>query len=192
MLYALGGDAPPAQRMSIATAYVGLGFLGATLLVGPLNERRRRPNPISTNLRRDIGIWAAIAGILHTLVGFQVHMRGEIVRYFLPDAGGGRISKSLIAFLSANYTGLAATLLLMLLLSISNDLALRTLGTARWKRIQRLNYLLFALVAAHGVLYLAVDKASWILIAPFGIVVGLVSLIQIQGRLSRGRGSDRI
>ena len=184
VLYLIVGDAPPMQRLSIATAYAGLGFLAATLLVGPFNERRGRPNPVSTNLRRDIGIWAAIGGIAHTVFGLQVHMRGEISRYFIPDAGRA-ISKSTVAFLTANYTGLAATLLVALLLGISNDVALRTLVTPRWKRVQRWNTLLFALVAVHGALYLTVDKASWILVVPFILVVALVAQVRIPRFLSR-------
>lgn len=184
VLYAIIGNAPPMQRLSVATAYVGLGFLAATLLVGPLNERSGRPNPVSTNLRRDIGIWAAIGGIVHTVFGLQVHMRGDIARYFVPDAGHA-LSKSTIAFLTANYTGLAATLFLVVLLAISNDVALRTLGTTRWKRVQRLNSLLFALVAAHGALYLAVDRASWLLIVPFILIVAIVAQIRIPRSFSR-------
>jgi sulfoxide reductase heme-binding subunit YedZ len=176
--------APPMQRLSIATAYAGLGFLAATLVVGPFKERRGLPNPVSTNLRRDIGIWAAIGGIAHTVFGLQVHMRGEIARYFIPDAGSA-LSKSTVAFLGANYTGLAATLLLAVLLAISNDVALRALGTTRWKRVQRWNSLLFALVAAHGALYLAVDKAAWILVVPFILVLALVGLVRIPRSFSR-------
>src|SRR5687768_6144159 len=180
-------DGPPVQRLSVATAYVGLALLAATLLVGPLRERMGRSNPVSVNLRRDIGIWAAFGGLVHTVVGLQVHMRGEIVRYFLPDAAMGGVTRSAIAFLAANYTGLVATMLLLLLLAISNDVALRALGTARWKRIQRLNYLLFALVVTHGVLYLAVDRASWVLIVAFVLIVAITCQIQLQGRRSRER-----
>lgn len=184
VLYAIVGDASPMQRLSVATAYAALGFLAATLLVGPFNERRGRPNPVSTNLRRDIGIWTALGGMAHTIFGLQVHMRGEIARYFLPHAGPA-LSKSTLAFLAANYTGLAATLLLVMLLAISNDVALRTLGTTRWKRIQRWNSLLFALVAAHGALYLAIDRASWLLIVPFILIVALVAQIRLPRSFSR-------
>lgn len=180
---AIAADDPPIQRLSIATAYAGLGFLAATLLVGPSYERRGRPNPISTNLRRDIGIWAAIGGIVHTVFGLQVHMSGELARYFIPDAGLG-LSKSTLAFVSANYTGVAATLLLAVLLAISNDVALRTLGAIRWKRVQRWNSFLFALVAAHGALYLAVDKAPWILVVPFILVIALVARVRIPRSFS--------
>jgi sulfoxide reductase heme-binding subunit YedZ len=187
-LFFLSHGAPPAERLSRATAFAGLAFLGATLMVGPLNERLGRPNPVSTNLRRDIGIWAAIGGVIHTIAGLQVHMKGDIVRYFVPDpATGLHISKGVIAFLSANYTGLGATLLLLVLLAISNDIALRTLGVTRWKRIQRLNYLLFALVVVHGMLYVAVDKSGWMIVAPFIAIVVAVLEVQLSGRAARRR-----
>lgn len=187
VLYVALGGGSAAQRLTVATAYTGLGFLAATLLVGPLNERSGRPNPVSTSLRRDIGIWAAIGGILHTVVGLQVHMKGEIVRYFIPESGARVLSRGAVAFLAANYTGLVATLLLVLLLSISNDVSLRTLGPVRWKSIQRLNYLLAALVVVHGALYLAIGKLSLILVAAFVLIVVYVSQIQMRGRLSRDR-----
>jgi len=191
VLYVLSDAGPPVQRLSVATAYVALVFLAATLVVGPLNVRRGRANPVSTTLRRDLGIWAAIGGILHTVFGFQVHMRGDIVRYFVPATGARSLSKGTFAFLSANYTGLGATLVFALLLAISNDVALRGLGTTRWKRIQRFNYLLFALVVAHGALYLVVDRASLVRIVPFVVLVAFVAQLQIQGRLSKVRGVSR-
>lgn len=186
MLFLVAPEGAAAKKLSLATAFVGLAFLGVTLLIGPLRERRGRPNPLSTNLRRDIGIWAAIGGIVHTVVGLQVHMKGDVARYFLPGpADTGPVSKSMMAFLAANYTGLGATLLLVVLLAISNDLSLRALGAARWKRIQRFNYLLFALVAVHGALYVAVDKPAWVVTAAFAAIVVFISAAQISGRTAR-------
>ncbi len=186
-LYVSAADGPPAQRLSIATAYLALVFLATTLLIGPFNHRRARANPVSTSLRRDIGIWTAIGGIVHTIIGLQVHMGGDMVRYFFPEPAPGGFSRSTIAFIAANYTGFVATAIVALLLAISNDRALRALGKARWKRIQRLNYLLLALVVVHGALYLAVDRASWIRIVPFVIIVVFAATIQIQGRISKAR-----
>lgn len=172
------------KKLSLATAFTGLALLGWTLILGPLRERIGQPNPVSTNLRRDIGIWAAIAGTIHTIVGLRVHMKGDILRYFTPPPGAG-VSKSLLAFLTANYTGLVASLLLLVLLAISNDISLRRLGVPKWKRIQRFNYWLFALVAIHGILYLAVDKSQWKISAPFVAIVAAVTGAQIAGRSAR-------
>ena len=101
----------------------------AMRVVGPLGQilgpRGLMPNPKVGTVTPDVagGVRNAKAGqvqfrvdkagIVHTVVGLQVHMRGEIARYFLPDAGRA-LSKSTLAFLTANYTGLAATLLLAL------------------------------------------------------------------------------
>src|SRR5688572_18251144 len=59
-------------RVSMATAYVSLTLLAATLVTGPLNVLRRRPNPVSTDLRRDLGIWSALLGLGHVATGLMV------------------------------------------------------------------------------------------------------------------------
>src|SRR5690606_27502731 len=49
--------------LSMATAYASLLLLGATLVIGPWNVIRGRPNPVSTYLRRDLGIWAGLLAL---------------------------------------------------------------------------------------------------------------------------------
>src|SRR5205809_7932830 len=68
ILYALGYAHDWRLRWSIATAYAGLALLGATLLIGPWNILHARPNPVSTDLRRDIGIWAALLSGAHVAI----------------------------------------------------------------------------------------------------------------------------
>src|SRR2546427_5765278 len=70
-------------RLSMATAYTSLGLLALSLLVGPWNVLQRRTNPVSTDLRRDIGIWAAVYGLSHVAFGLQVHLRGRMLQYFV-------------------------------------------------------------------------------------------------------------
>jgi sulfoxide reductase heme-binding subunit YedZ len=143
-------------RLSVATAYVATALLVLTLLLGPLNVVRARANPVSTDLRRDLGIWAGIIGVLHTVVGLQRHFRGRMWQYFIfPEDMGRRIPIRYDAFGVANWTGLAATLILVALLALSNDWSLRRLGTRRWKAFQRWNYAGFVLVIAHGLVYQA-------------------------------------
>jgi len=69
-------------RLSMATAYAGLLYLAAALSIGPINVLRRAPNPLSINLRRDIGIVAGILALAHTIVGLFVHLRGDPIQYF--------------------------------------------------------------------------------------------------------------
>src|SRR5260370_1392771 len=70
------------HRLSMATAYAGLILLAVSLWIGPWNVLRRRPNPVSFDLRRDIGIWTGILAILHTAIGLTVHLRGRMWMYF--------------------------------------------------------------------------------------------------------------
>jgi sulfoxide reductase heme-binding subunit YedZ len=172
----------PIWRLSMATAYVSLGLLAVTLVIGPLNVLRRRPNPVSTDLRRDVGIWAGLVGIAHMLVGLQVHLRGTPMRYFTYRPKDSSLSNIRFdAFGLANHTGLIATLILALLLALSNDLALRRLRTRIWKTLQRLNYFLLLFVALHGVLYQQIEKRAQPYMILFGAAITVVVLIQLSG-----------
>ena len=53
------------SRISIGTAYSALFLTGLALLLGPWNVLRRQFNPVSFDLRRDTGIWAGIAAVVH-------------------------------------------------------------------------------------------------------------------------------
>ncbi len=136
---------------------VGMGYLAllltvVSLIIGPLNLLCRRANPVNIDLRRDVGIWAALTGLIHVICAFQVRMGGDIVRFFLrPSPTGYRLDFSLFGI--SNDLGLLATLLLIALLVTSNDLSLRKLTGKRWKLLQRFNYLLFVLAVAHTFAY---------------------------------------
>ena len=123
------------HRLSMATAYASLAFLVASLSLGPWNVLRQRPNPVTFDLRRDVGIWAGILALLHTAIGLTVHLRGRMWMYFLKRLHPLKIQNT--QFGLANYLGLAAALLFLMLISISNDFSLRLLRTQRWKSLQR-------------------------------------------------------
>jgi sulfoxide reductase heme-binding subunit YedZ len=140
------------QQSTVATGYLALGLLGLTLLIGPVNLLLRRRNPVSSYLRRDVGTWTAIASVVHVILGFQVHGRGQILdflTYFVASDG----SRWLNSFALGNWTGLAALVIVLVLLALSTDGALRELKAKTWKDLQRLNYTLFALVILHGFFY---------------------------------------
>jgi hypothetical protein len=104
------------SRASFATGYPALVLLGATLLIGPLNLLRHRPNPVSIDLRRDLGIWAGILAIVHTAIGQCVHLRGRPWLYYVYGPAehyhGLAVRHDLFGF--ANYIGAFATLILSL------------------------------------------------------------------------------
>ena len=174
------------SRASFATAYPALALLAATLLVGPWNTLRKQRNPISSDLRRDIGIWAGILGILHTVVGQNVHLRGRPWLYYVYERKSHHaipIRHDLFGF--ANYTGAASVLLLIALFATSNDYSLRTLGTPRWKRLQRWNYAVFALAAAHTAAYQTSEKQGLPFVVTLSVCVGLTVMLQAAGFVTR-------
>ncbi|MGE5082666.1 MAG: hypothetical protein ACM3ND_07140 [Acidobacteriota bacterium] len=171
------------HRLSMATAYAGLIFLAVSLWLGPWNVLRGQANPISSDFRRDVGIWTGILGILHTAVGLTVHLRGRMWMYFFKQLHPLRLQNTQFGF--ANFAGLGAAFLLFMLLTISNDVSLRWLGTRRWKFLQRWTYAALVLTAVHGIAYQLVEKRqlAWVLV--FAALLIAVAAIQISGFAKR-------
>jgi methionine sulfoxide reductase heme-binding subunit len=172
--YLLEPDLEWKHVLTIGLGYVSLIQLAGTLLIGPwqLMHTQSR-NPVNINLRRDIGIWAAITGTLHVIFGFQVHLNGVILHYFFQP---GTWRPWLNPFGASNVIGVGATLLLLLLLVLSNDISLRTLKGKRWKYIQRFNYVLFGAVVLHTFGYQFVVKRT-LSVTVLVLVITLVVLI---------------
>ena len=169
-------------RFTTATGYIALALLGLTLLIGPANLLLHRRLPISTYLARDVGMWAAIVSVIHVIVGFFVHgppapIVERILFYFFAPDGTPLIN----AFGWGNWTGLAATVIVVGLLAISSDAALRKLKAQRWKNLQRLNYALFALVIVHAIFYGALLRITSISTILLGLIVSLVFIGQMVG-----------
>ncbi len=157
-------------RLTVATGYVATGLLALTLLIGPANLLLRRRNPVSSYLRRDAGMWTAIFSVVHVIYGLQAQGRlRNALDYFVVD--GRPLTNS---FGLGNWTGLAATMIVVGLLALSSDFALRKLQARPWKRLQRLNYALVALVIAHALFYGALMRTS----SPYTLLL-LLSVIAV-------------
>jgi len=156
LAYVYAPNSTFSEALTIGLGYVGLILLAVTLLIGPLNLYWKRRNPVNIDLRRDIGIWAGIAGVLHVIFSLQIDLTADIWGYFFnPDAAGIQPRSDLFGL--SNYVGLLATLILVVLLITSNQLSLRWLKGKRWKLIQRFNYPLMALVLIHTIGYLVLN-----------------------------------
>ena len=171
------------SRASFATAYPALVLLAATLLIGPWNLIRKRANPISSDLRRDIGIWAGILGVVHTAVGQCVHLRGRPWLYYVygPQEHHHSFPVRHDLFGLANYTGAVSVLVLIALLATSNDYSLRALGTPGWKKLQRWNYAVFVLAAVHAFAYQGVEKQQASFVATVVACVVITAALQSIG-----------
>ena len=164
------------SQFTVATGYVATGLLALTLLIGPANLLLRKRNPISSYLRRDMGMWTAIFSVVHVFYGLQVHARlFDFLNYFFAPDG----SPLLNSFGLGNWTGLAATVIVVGLLAISSDFALRKLKFRTWKWLQRLNYALFALVILHAFFYGALLRLE----SPFTLLLALSVIAAFSGQI---------
>lgn len=177
-------------RLSFATAYPAFVLLSITLLIGPINVLKRHRNPISSDLRRDLGVWAGVIGTLHAVIGQCVHLRGRPWLYYLYGPTEKHVGLRLDLFGFANDTGALSTLLLIALFATSNDLSLRALGTPRWKSLQRWNYGVFALAAMHTFGYQGIEKQKVAWVGTTIICATITIAIQCAGFRKRRR-ADR-
>jgi sulfoxide reductase heme-binding subunit YedZ len=164
------------RRLTTATGYLALGLLALTLLIGPANLLLRRRNPVSSYLRRDVGACTALFSSAHVVISLKVHGSGQIgdfLHFFLRD--GVPLTNS---FGLGNWTGLAGLVVVAGLLALSSDAALRKLKAKNWKRLQRLNYVLFALVVAHAFFYGALLRET----SPYTWLLGLIILGVVVGQ----------
>jgi sulfoxide reductase heme-binding subunit YedZ len=145
----------PIVGISLGSAYAAYLFLAIALLIGPWKTIRNERNPISSYLRRDIGIWAAVFAILHTIIALQIYPALPFWSFFLiPADGSSSLSMRLDNFGLANYFGLISTLMLLLLLCLSSDFVLKALQYKRWKGLQRWVYLAAGVTLFHGIIYM--------------------------------------
>jgi sulfoxide reductase heme-binding subunit YedZ len=166
------------QRFTVGTGYVALGLLALTLLIGPANLLLRKRNPVSSYLRRDVGMWTAIFSVVHVIYGSLLHSGGQLsafLNYFVAPDG----SPLLNSFGLGNWTGLAATVIVVGLLAISSDFALRKLKAGPWKWLQRSNYALFALVILHAFFYGALLRVT----SPYTLLLGLSVIAVFVGQV---------
>jgi methionine sulfoxide reductase heme-binding subunit len=172
------------ERLSFASAYPALMLISATLMIGPLKLVSGKRLPVSIDLRRDIGIWAGMTGVFHAVVGQCVHLRWRPWLYYVFENWRKEHSVPIRydPFGIANYAGLLAAFILLLLLATSNDASLRKFKTAGWKRLQRWNYACFPLTAIHTFLYqTGIERQALPFVITAIAVVILALLCQYQG-----------
>jgi sulfoxide reductase heme-binding subunit YedZ len=177
------------QLVDVLMAYSSLGAILATLAIGPLRVLRRRPNPVSSNVRRDFGIWAALTGVAHVGLSLTHHFGGNVALYFFAAGHVALASVRRDGFGAGVWSGALATVVLVTLGAISNDRSIRWLGR-RWKTVQRLNYFLIAIAMVHTVIFwklLTRDPNTWSTTVAAAGVVGALQLAGFVARRTRSR-----
>jgi sulfoxide reductase heme-binding subunit YedZ len=184
ILYATRPFPDVLTRLSFSSAYPALILIAATLLIGPIKLLSGERIAASLDLRRDVGIWAGVAGLFHTVVGQCVHLRGRPWLYYIYENWQQKhfLPMRHDLFGLANYTGLVAALILLALLATSNDASLRKLSTPGWKQLQRWNYAVFALTAIHTFAYqVGIEKPQLSFVAAVVAAIMVSLVLQLVG-----------
>lgn len=173
--------------ITYASGYIGIFLLAFSLLLGPLNIMLKRKNPISTYLRRDVGIFGGLLSLVHSVIGLFMHFTGKPWLYFVEEVAQGYAIRFGV-FGMANHTGLLGALIIIFLLAISNDYSLRKLKAVKWKNLQRFTYLMFVLAILHSIFYrINADKEDLImyLYIPLFMVVLVFQIIGMRLKMQK-------
>lgn len=143
------------HRWNKASADASFLLLTMTMAIGPsarLWPRMRRLVP----MRRELGIYAIVLGLIHTLIIFDGWIEWDFARLFGFEfhPGLGHYVMVQHGFGLANAIGLIALVYGIVLALTSTDRAVRLLGGPTWKFIQSAAYVLWALVVVHTAYFL--------------------------------------
>jgi len=181
----LAGDPSTAvDRASLLTAWLCFGLLVATLGFGPWHALRTGQPLVNNLLRRDLGIWAALAGLAHLgLATREVMQPAYFSRYITGTPTAPMPAWADWLGTGSIVGGYAVGLVFLVLLGLSNNLSLRRLGTDRWKRLQGIATVAFALTAAHGAIFQLIEgrTGGWLA----GLVMLTVAVFVLRRRSRR-------
>jgi sulfoxide reductase heme-binding subunit YedZ len=170
------------DRVSMLTAWQFLVLLAVVLLIGPIRLLRTGRLRYNMYLRRDLGIWAGITGLMHLFAGTGESMTpAYIVEFVNVVAGEGSEALRKQLFIWATIVGLVIGVMVLLLLLLSNDAAIRRLGIRWWKGLHRTSYAVFALTIGHAVAFQVLEgRVQWLMIVT--VLLGCtVMAIQMAG-----------
>jgi DMSO/TMAO reductase YedYZ heme-binding membrane subunit len=177
----ISGPAPgAADRLSIVSAYLCLFLLAMVLLIGPWSVVKTGRKAVNIYVRRDIGIWAALTGLMHFYLANVLSMNYEYLGIFVENAAlppSAEIRSELYSW--GTISGYVIAVFFIILIGLSSDRSMRFLGVKWWKRIQRISYVAFVLTCVHGFAFQVLESREmfW-----FG-VIGLVILMALTGQV---------
>ena len=142
------------ERISITSAWICMAYMTVALLLGPLRRARGEVVPANIYVRRDLGIWAALLGLLHFYAGNVVAMNQVYIGTYVrgPLVSSMELLRDQL-FSFGSITGLIIAIIFLVLLAISSDRALRWLKVSRWKKIQRSSHVALWLTVFHGIAF---------------------------------------
>lgn len=168
--------------VSLATAYICLILMAVALSLGPLRARRSDPPVLNNYLRRDIGIWSGLAGLVHLFVATELSMSQPYMEAYVNlSANGLADTMRMYLFSWGSIAGFLIGVLVLLLLVLSNNQIMNFLGATWWKRLQRFAYPAFVLTVLHGFAFQALEARNMLLVGFVCVVLIGVLILQISG-----------
>ncbi|MGZ0212059.1 MAG: ferric reductase-like transmembrane domain-containing protein [Actinomycetales bacterium] len=139
------------MRLWRAIGDAAIVLLFAALALGPAARLSARVGK-ALSWRRPLGIWAALAALIHSVLIIDGWAQWSVQRFlgfeYLPQLG--REVRLEPGFGLANLIGLVAVIWMTVLLATSSDRAVRYLGPAGWKWVQSGAYIVFYLSVLHS------------------------------------------
>ncbi len=178
----LGSGETLLDDVSLATAYICLILMAVALCLGPLRALRSAPLVLNIYLRRDIGIWSGLAGLVHLFVATELSMSQSYMELYVNHSTSG-LSNSMreSLFSWGSIVGFLVGVFVLLLLILSNNAIMRFVGSTWWKRLQRFAYAVFVLTVLHGFAFQALEARNVLLIGiVFAVFIGVL-ILQIFG-----------
>lgn len=130
-------------------------LLFGSLALGPAARLWRRVGPLLP-WRRELGVWCAVTGVVHTILVLIGWVQWDLVRLmgyeFIPQLG--RMARMEPGFGLANLMGLVAVVWAVILAITSSNRAVRLLGTSAWKWLHNGAYVIFYLAVLHAAYFL--------------------------------------
>ena len=180
-------------QFNAATGLVALVLLVVTLSIGPVTAlRRSRRPPVHLAWRRVTGVWSAGLVAAHVPGGLAIHTTGWRLWSPFASAIPGVRARPFDEFTVGYWIGAAALLSFVPLVMTSTAGALRRLGPARWKRLHRLTYVVFALVAVHAVAMQYGESRDRRHVALTALVFATAVGAQAVGRLRQWRVASTV
>lgn len=187
LFYASRPQWVPDMRLWRAVGDASLVLLVVTLALGPAGRLSAAAAGLSS-WRRQLGIWTALTGLVHTvlvLYGWVAFDLGRLMGFeFVPELG--RTARMEPGFGLANLMGLVAMALLLVLLATSSDAAVRRLGPPVWNWVQGFAHVVFYLVVLHTAYFLFlhytlsfhrdVPEPNWFRFPVLGLAGALLAL----------------
>lgn len=178
----------PMHKWNRAFGDASLLLVAMAMAIGPLSRLWTRAT-LLLPWRREFGIWAVVAGGVHTVIILAGWVEWDLPRLFgfimIPEANRYVMFEK--GFGLGNVIGIAALLYGFILAMTSNDWSQRYLGLPVWKFVQQATYVLWVLIVAHTAYFLYIhfldfhrqtpepNMFQW----PFVVLVGTVMSLQI-------------